>query len=344
MHKKKIKIFLGGYVNYSNAQNLNCLALANYLDPSKFIVYSLSAYFTNKIHTNAILFHCFFPFRISSFLGFLWGVAKCDVAYFPKHKSPPIWIIRLSRLFGKKIFTTIENNMCDTNKESMLNSFGGRINLVNYFKYIPNIFGITKYIVDNSNCGVVLEKKVLYLGVNFNGFNQKKRTELENIVFVGTLKKRKRVEEFLELAKHFPKMSFNVIGDGVDSKSLRSNASKNVTFFGQLNQQELASRFNYMDLLFLPSKSEGFPKVILEAAASGIPSVVYSEYGASEWISNANNGFVINNYEQLISTIEVLINNKDLLTRCSEGAILMAKRFDWMTVIKDWEKAIYNLR
>ena len=29
--RAKIKIFLAGYVDYINAQNLNCLALANYL-------------------------------------------------------------------------------------------------------------------------------------------------------------------------------------------------------------------------------------------------------------------------------------------------------------------------
>ena len=33
---------------------------------------------------------------------------------------------------------------------------------------------------------------------------------------------------------------------------------------------EISKILNIMDLLFLPSRSEGFPKVILEAAASGI--------------------------------------------------------------------------
>ena len=33
---KKIKVFLGGYVNFTNAQNLNCRALAKYLNKDKF--------------------------------------------------------------------------------------------------------------------------------------------------------------------------------------------------------------------------------------------------------------------------------------------------------------------
>ena len=82
MHKKKIKIFLGGYLNYTNAQNLHCLALANYLDSSKFTTYALSVYFLPKIKSKAIVFNCFYPFKISSILGFLWGVIICDITKY----------------------------------------------------------------------------------------------------------------------------------------------------------------------------------------------------------------------------------------------------------------------
>ena len=344
MYKKKLKIFLGAYLNYNNAQNLNCLALEKYLDSSKFTTYALSIYSSSKVNTKAILFHCFYPFRISSALGFLWGVIKCDIAYLPKHKSTPNWIIYIAILLGKKVFTTIENNMCDSEKESMLNSFGSRKNLVNKFKYVPNIFGITQYIIDNANCGVRLENKVLYLGVETNFFSQKLRKKLKNIVFVGNLKKRKRVGEFLQLAEKFPGINFNIIGDGIERASLMIKAAKNVTFFGHLNQQEVASKFNEMDLHILPSISEGFPKVILEAASAGIPSIVYSNYGASEWIVNNENGFIVDNFEELTTTLNRIIDSEDLLSRNSDGAILLAKKFDWKIVIREWEEVIYNLR
>ena len=344
MHKKKIKIFLGGYINYTNAQNLNCLALAKHLDSSRFTTYALSVYFSPKMKSQAILFNCFYPFRISSVLGFLWGVIKCDIAYFPKHRSHPNWIIYIAIFLGKKVFTTIENNMCDLEKESMLNSFGGKSNLVNYFQCIPNIFGITQYIIDNANCGVRLENKALYLGVESDLYCQKLRNKLKNIVFVGNLNKRKRVGEFLELAKKFPNINFNIIGDGIDRKLLEDKATKNVTFLGYLNQQEIASKFNEMDLHVLHSISEGFPKVILETAAAGIPSIVYSDYGASEWIVNNKNGFVVNDFKQLTTIIMGLIDNENMLLKNSKGAILMAKKFDWKVIIRDWEEVIYNLR
>ena len=58
-----------------------------------------------------------------------------------------------------------------------------------------------------------------------------------------------------------------------------------------------------MDLLFLPSRSEGFPKVILEAASSAIPSIVYHDYGASEWMITDENGFVVNSFNDVIDKI-----------------------------------------
>jgi len=111
-----------------------------------------------------------------------------------------------------------------------------------------------------------------------------------------------------------------------------------------LKQVLSASKFNEMDLHILPSISEGFPKVILEAASAGIPSIVYSNYGASEWIVNNENGFIVDNFEELTTTLNRIIDSEDLLSRNSDGAILLAKKFDWKIVIREWEEVIYNLR
>jgi len=344
MHKKKIKIFLGGYINYTNAQNLNCLALAKYLDSSKFTIYALSVYFLPKIKSQAIVFNCFFPFKISSIIGFLWGVLYCDVIYLPKHHSTPRLVLIISNLLGKKIFTTIEANMCDKRKErSMIKAFGGQDKLINYFRYFTNIFPITKFILDNSNCGVLLKSKVLYLGVDSDDFAPILKDNLRNIVFIGSLVNGKGTDEFIQIAKIFTKFKFHVIGDGPLRNKLENISSGNVIFHGLIVNNQLKHVLNNMDLHLLLSRSEGFPKVILETAASGIPSIVYSDYGASEWIVNNENGFVVKNFNQLTETISDLIDNENSLLRNSEGAILMSKKFDWKFVVEEWEKVIVNL-
>lgn len=41
MNQKKIRLFLGGYVNFLNAQNINCRALSKHLDKTKFDIITL---------------------------------------------------------------------------------------------------------------------------------------------------------------------------------------------------------------------------------------------------------------------------------------------------------------
>ena len=117
---KKQRIFLGAYLNYMNAQNLNCLALAKYLDKDKFEIYALTAHFGNSdLSIDVNLFHCRKPFMITKYIGFIWGILSCDVVYLPKHREVSNWILRFAKILGKKVFTTIEINMCDRNKENM---------------------------------------------------------------------------------------------------------------------------------------------------------------------------------------------------------------------------------
>ena len=344
MYKRKTKIFLGAFLNVINAQNLNCLSLAKHLDKDKFTTYALRMHSVPNVKTRAIMFNCFYPFRISSIIGFLWGVLKCDVIYLPKHHSTPRWILILSNLLGKKIFTTIEANMCDKRKErNMIKSFGGQDKLINHFSYFTNIFPISKYILDNSNCGVYLNSKVLYLGVDRDNFVPILKDNLRNIVFIGSLVNGKGTHEFVQLAKIFTKVKFNVIGDGPLRKELENISSGNVIFHGILPNNQLKCVLNNMDLHVLLSRCEGFPKVILETASSGIPSILYSDYGAEEWISHRKNGFVVNNIQDVIEIIKKLENDNVSLSKMSKEVSNLSKLFDWKLIIKDWENVINNL-
>jgi glycosyltransferase involved in cell wall biosynthesis len=95
--------------------------------------------------------------------------------------------------------------------------------------------------------------------------------------------------------------------------------------------------------MFLPAKSEGFPKVILESASSGIPSIVYNTYGASNWMKHRENGFIVNDFDEVKGIVNELLNNAKLLQSISENTKELANEYNWKNVIKDWEKVIVNL-
>ena len=124
---------------------------------------------------------------------------------------------------------------------------------------------------------------------------------------------------------------------------MKSLATNNITFLGALEHTKINDVFLSSDLMFLPAKSEGFPKVILEAAASGTPCVVYNTYGANEWITNNLDGFVVSNFEEVKDIVVRLIDEPQLLKTISSNSVLLASKYDWKVLIKDWEKVIEHL-
>lgn len=353
MKHKKIKIFLGGYIDSTNAQNLNCLALANHLDKGQFEVYTLNLYSGNLKHKpvqGVHIFKCFNPHRISKYLGYLWGVWKCEIVYLPKREIMG-WNMFWLKLFGKKSFSTVEGILDEKNMESVIESSGSYSKLIESFKGFDRLFSITKFlgIYNEKHHKIVSEEKPLYLGTNTTPFLNEDKTilKLENVIYIGRLFERKGIYDVLSIAEAFSQLQFHIVGDGDQKESIlkiiEDKELKNIRVYGILDHVALGKLLKTIDLHILPSRSEGFPKVTLETAAAGVPSLVYSDYGATEWISHNQNGFVVKTRQEMLETIQSLIDKPELLRLNSKNAIALAKQFDWNIVVKQWELEISKL-
>ncbi|BDY13553.1 glycosyltransferase family 4 protein [Hydrogenimonas cancrithermarum] len=350
---KKIRVFLGGYINFTNAQNLNCLAIANHLDKKRFEIFSLTLY-SGKIPIQSTshikTFRCFYPHKISKYLGYLWGIIQCDVAYLPKGEIcgwNKFWL----KLLGKKSFRTVEGIYGDEMLGQILESGTTYEAFKRSFLGYNRVYSITRFLknYNEERHGIKTEEKILYLGTDTDTFlnENKEITGLKNVIFIGRMKKRKGVFDFLDLAKRFPELDFYMAGNGEDLDEIRNyieeNNLSNVEYLGTLTHSQLAEILKKMDLHIFPSRSEGFPKVTLETAAAGVPSLVYDDYGADEWITHGKDGYVVHTFEEMEKTIRHLRKHSDELAKASKNAIELAKRFDWKVVIEEWEKVIEEL-
>jgi len=117
---------------------------------------------------------------------------------------------------------------------------------------------------------------------------------------VGRLSPEKGVEVFLQAFKkainQIPNLRGIIIGDGQEKERLINFCSENglkdkVIFTGY--QNNIANFYQMMDLLVLPSFSEGLPNVVLEAMAFKIPVISTSVGGAPEIITDGQNGLLI---------------------------------------------------
>lgn len=354
---RKIRILLGGYVNNINAQDLNCRALAMFLDKDRFDV---SAFLVpqqfrdfeigdemagvNFIQLNR-------PAKILWYWIYLKGIVNCDIAYLPKGQKRH-WCKFLCKLLGKKSFTTVEGVMDKETLAGAVAKYGSEKCVRDVYNDCDRVYSITRFMsARNSESLGIRSDGILYLGVDTELFKvedkpRKNECEPLDIIFIGTDVKRKRLNEFLDLAKLFPNDIFHVVGGyGNDDifKLLGYEPLANVEIHGRLTHQELVSLLRNMDVHMFPSRSEGFPKVTLETAAAGVPSIVYSDYGASEWISSGENGYVVDRFEEMVEILKALKSNPEKLPSLSENAVKMAAKFAWKSVIKSWESTIEEI-
>jgi teichuronic acid biosynthesis glycosyltransferase TuaC len=110
--------------------------------------------------------------------------------------------------------------------------------------------------------------------------------------YVGNLKYVKRADKFSEIFENIAlkqEVEFLVVGDG----ELRENVEKEckhkslkVKLVGRVPNDDVPYYMNAMDVMILPSRNEGWPCVVLEAQACGVPVVGSSNGGIPEAIGN----------------------------------------------------------
>ena len=123
------------------------------------------------------------------------------------------------------------------------------------------------------------------------------------------------LKAFRKLLQVMPHTKALMIGDGQERNCLEdycqdNNMVNNVIFTGHINN--VADYYQIMNLLVIPSFSEGLPNVLLEAMAFGVPVIATSVGGIPEVINN-NNGILLPPADpnRMSDEIVALLGNKE---------------------------------
>jgi glycosyltransferase involved in cell wall biosynthesis len=213
------------------------------------------------------------------------------------------------------------------------------------------LVAITAHVKENMSRKHGLKiSRVIPVGVDTKNFLPADRPERARLVVlsVGTFIERKMAHIVLEAARRYRDVHFRLVGEkrGNYILTLQCMAEKwkleNVSFHSPVSQTELAVVMNSSDIMIHPSKDEGLPKVVLEAAATGLPSIILDSYRAPV-VVDRETGFQVRTSGEMLERLGELIRDRGLRRRMGEAAVEHARQFDWEMVVKQWEEAFRSL-
>jgi glycosyltransferase involved in cell wall biosynthesis len=154
------------------------------------------------------------------------------------------------------------------------------------------------------------------------------------------------------LVKRFPGVSFDIVGEGSaipEFKKLVSEAgvAERVHFSGKLNHEQVMQRLRDAHLFVFPTtSSDGFPKVVLEALASGLPVVATKVSVLPQLLGNGS-GVLINEAtpEAVARGVEQALSNPAQYEAMSRKAIETARQYSleaWRDTIGGYLSAAWG--
>ncbi len=161
---------------------------------------------------------------------------------------------------------------------------------------------------------------------NINSFFQIERNQISleqpvSLLFIGRLEKQENLtmlaDVFKIISSYFcNKIELKIVGEGSEKYLLRkrlqrNKIEKNVRFLGWIHHSEITKVFAESEIFVLTSLYEGYPRVLMEAAASGMPTVATAVSGSDESIIDGKTGYIIpiNDINAFADKVAYLIRN-----------------------------------
>lgn len=176
-------------------------------------------------------------------------------------------------------------------------------------------------------------------------------------IYVGRLVKDKGINELIKAFSSvnvlYPKTRLLLVGpyeedfDPLKTDTL-AEINKNDAIEAVGMQADVRPWLAASDAFVFPSYREGFPNVIIEAGAMGLPCIVTDINGSREIIENGKNGIIIPSHdtESINSVMKYIINNEELMSLMKKFARpMIASRYEQGFVrkcLKDFYKEILN--
>lgn len=241
-----------------------------------------------------------------------------------------------------------------------------------------NICGkyLKKFIISRVDCLTVVSKAiktevesmtsrknvfVCPMGVDTNKFNPACRDlslrrelgiEKEFLLFVGSCVEQKGVrylvEAMTEICYEYPKCKLVMIGKGgliEEMKDMvkKDNLENNVCFLGYVEHSKLPKYFATADIFILPSLSEGYSVVVMEALSSGTPTIVTAlPVFTTDKAKGLFETVPLKDSQKIAEKVKYMLRHKEKYGKDNMHKFAV-ENYDWIKIAKTYENIINSI-
>ena len=178
--------------------------------------------------------------------------------------------------------------------------------------------------------------KVIPMGISREPVNEIGQKENNpTVIFIGRLKRHKlpdhALKAFLIIKKAIPSAKMWVIGEGYMLNELRQLASRDIKFFGHVENELKYDLLSRAHLVLIPSIREGWGLIVTESNAMGTPVVAYDVNGLKDSVVDGTNGILDmeKTPESLARCAINLLTDTIEIRKLSLGAQEYSRQFSW---------------
>jgi len=152
---------------------------------------------------------------------------------------------------------------------------------------------------------------------------------------------------FSQINDRYPDWDLIILGDGEERDDLNRmlfdlEISDRAYLPGSVGN--IAEWYERADLFVLSSRVEGFPNVLLEAMAYGLPCISFDcDTGPRDIIQDGVNGILVNPKEKelgLLNAISEMISNEKLRSNIANNSILLRDKYSVGNIMQKWDNVL----
>ena len=172
------------------------------------------------------------------------------------------------------------------------------------------------------------------------------------VLFLGRINWKKGIDRLIAALAYAPSLRLVLAGNdedgdqrGFEQRAAALGVTARMTFAGPVHGADKNALLRLATVLVLPSYSENFGNVVLEAMAVGCPVVVTPEVGMAEIVAETHAGWVVDGTPATLGeTLNAIVGSPELRAEAgARGRAAVRESFTWGRVAEQMERVYQDV-